>query len=134
MESLDFTFIVVTIVAIVGAASIAAALYRCYVPAAKARIRVVAVYWSAGGNLLDVRYQVTWPGRVLPLDEIALLGADGRRAGTVAQVTRIGPLASRSALRRTGGFVLFRNVSGVARGDQVVAVVGREQQKTFTVT
>ncbi|HEX6609057.1 MAG TPA: hypothetical protein VF276_19305 [Chloroflexia bacterium] len=134
MESLDFTFIVITIVMTVGAAGIAAALYRRYVPAAKARIRVVAIYWSAGGNLLDVRYQVTRPGRVLPLDEIAILGADGRRAGTVAQVTRIGPLASRSALRRTGGFVLFRNASGVARGDRVIAVVGRGQQEAFTVT
>jgi len=133
MESVDFTFAVLAVVVLVVVAAAVATLYRRYVLAGKAHIQVVAVYLSAGDNLLDVRYRVTRPGRVLPLDEIAIRGANGQRADRVASVDRIGRLASRSALHRTGGFVLFRNVDAVARGDRVIAVVGRRQQDTFTV-
>jgi len=128
MESVDFTFIVLAVVVLVLVAAAVATLYRRCVPAGKAHIQVVAVYLSAGDNLLDVRYRVTRPGRVLPLDEIAIEGANGQRADRVASVDRIGRLASRNALHRTGGFVLFRNVGGAKRGDRVTVVVGRRQE------
>jgi hypothetical protein len=133
MESLDFMYAIVTVALIVVAAATVAALYQRYVPAGKAHIQVIAVYLSAGDNLLDVRYRVTRSGRVLPLDEIMIQGANGQPAARVASVARIGRLASRSALHRTGGFVLFRNVGGVARGDLVTVAVGRRQE-ALTVT
>lgn len=133
MENLDFTFAGLLVVAIMVTVAGVAALYRRRVPTGKARIRVVAVYLSAGDTLLDVRYRVTRPGRVLPLDEIGIRDPHGRTVARVASVERIGRLVSRSALQRAGGFVLFRNAGGVVRGDRVTVVVGRCQE-ALTVT
>jgi hypothetical protein len=94
-------------------------------PGPFARVAVTAVYLTAGGSMLDVRYRITRPGRQLaPPGQIALLGPDGQPAAVPAGVARIGRLAPRSALLGAGGFILLRCTRPVARGERVTVVLG----------
>jgi hypothetical protein len=110
-------------------------LYRRPRPAAQARVAVTAVYLTAGGSLLDIRYRVIRPGRRLaPPDQIYVLGPTGDPVGPVAGVTRIGTLAPRSALRGRGGYMLMRNTLPVVRGDRVTVIIGKQRYANLPVT
>src|SRR5690349_20024313 len=100
-------------------------LYLWRRPAAQARVVVTAVYLTAEGSLLDVRYRITRPGRRLAApDQIYIVGPTGEQVGPVAGVTRIGTLAPRSAMRGRGGYLLLRNTPPVTRGDRVTVMIG----------
>ena len=110
-------------------------LYLRLRPAAQARVAVTAVYLTAEGSLLDIRYRITRPGRRLaPPDQIHLLGPAGEQIGPVAGVARIGVLTPRSALRGRGGYLLVRNTPPVVRGDRVTVIIGRHRYANLPVT
>ena len=109
-------------------------LYLWRRPTAQARVVVTAVYLTAEGSLLDVRYRITRPGRRLaPPDQIYVLGPTGEPVGPVAGVTRIGTLAPRSAMRGRGGFLLLRNTPPVTRGDRVTVILGNRRYANLAV-
>jgi hypothetical protein len=109
-------------------------LYLWRRPAAQARVVVTAVYLTAEGSLLDVRYRITRPGRRLAApDQIYIVGPTGEQVGPVAGVTRIGTLAPRSAMRGRGGYLLLRNTPPVTRGDRVTVMIGSRRYANLAV-
>jgi hypothetical protein len=109
-------------------------LYLWRRPRALARVAVTAVYLTAEGSLLDIRYRITRPGRRLaPPDQIYILGPTGEQVGPVAGVTRIGTLAPRSAMRGRGGYLLLRNTPPVTRGDHVTVIIGSRRYANLAV-
>jgi hypothetical protein len=133
MEPIYFGLIALTTLA--GVALGGAGLrYLWRRPAAEARVVMTAVYLTAEGSLLDVRYRITRPGRRLARpDEIYILSGTGEQVGPVAGVTRIGTLAPRSAMRGRGGYLLLRNTPPVARGDRVTVIIGRQRYANLPV-
>jgi hypothetical protein len=109
-------------------------LYLWRRPAAQARVVVTAVYLTAEGSLLDVRYRITRPGRRLAApDQIYIISPTGEQVGPVAGVTRIGTLAPRSAMRGRGGYLLLRNTPPVTRGDRVTVMIGSRRYANLAV-
>jgi hypothetical protein len=133
MEPIYFGLIALTTL-IVVALGRAGLRYLWRRPADEARVVVTAVYLTAEGSLLDVRYRITRPGRRLARpDEIYILSGTGEQVGPVAGVTRIGTLAPRSAMRGRGGYLLLRNTPPVARGDRVTVIIGRQRYANLPV-
>jgi hypothetical protein len=95
-----------------------------------ARVKVTGVQLTCSGAMLDVRYQVKRPGRLLaPKDEIYVIGPGGQRVAQVMSVVKIGRLATRRASQRSGGYLLLRNTASLSRGDRVRVVIGRQRQE-----
>ena len=126
---------VLTITAgLLGIAAAAAYHYRSRQVAGMARVKVTQVRLTAGGSMLDVRYQVTRPGRLLaPKDEIYVIGPQGERLAQMMSVAKIGRLASRRSDLKTGGYLLLRNTGQVSCGDRVSVVIGRTRQDGMVV-
>lgn len=123
------------IIALVMISSLVARFYRLHkrlLP--MARVEPYAVYLTAGGHLLDVRYRVVQPGRSLaPDEEIYLVSPDGRRMEEKINVAKIGRLAGRRSDVRIGGYLLLRNRGQVGRGDRVGVVIGQNRLEGLVV-
>ena len=134
LQEYTIAFTVAAIIAALLAAGTYFYFYRRPGAKARARVSVTNVYLTAGGSMLDVRYRVTRPGYLLSSPgAVYVIGPDGSRAGQMMNVAKIGRLATRRANRKTGGFLLLRNTSGVTRGDQVTVVISKNQYKSITV-
>ena len=128
----EYIMAVVSALVVLHAVWVTAYLYRK--PRRRARVDITQVYLSAGGSMIDVRYRVRQPGRVLASPEnIFVLGPDGTPAGRIMNVARIGKLATRRADRKTGGYLLFRNTGQIERGDPVTVVIGNARREAILV-
>ena len=99
-------------------------------PITPAKVQVYAVFLSGGGNVLDIRYRITRPGRPpAPDDEMYLVGPNGHRTGEMIYAGRVGWIAARNPRKKPNGYFLLRNTEKLQRGNKVAVVIGQERQE-----